>query len=137
MKITTKSRYAIRAIYALLVMNGESEPVSLKKISEYEDISLKYLEQIFSKLKKSDIVISARGISGGYMLSKKPSEITIKQVIYAMDGPIKPVDCIDNQGCTKSSECAVNWLWFELKKDVDIFFDKITLDDLKNKNNCL
>lgn len=137
MKITTKSRYAIRAIYALLALNGESEPVSLKKISEYEDISLKYLEQIFSKLKKYNIVISTRGITGGYMLAKRPSETTIKEVIYAMDGPIKPVDCIDDQDCTKSSACAVNWLWFELKKHVDIFFDKVTLNDLKNKNNFL
>ncbi|MBC7197281.1 MAG: Rrf2 family transcriptional regulator, partial [Deferribacterales bacterium] len=68
MRITTKSRYAIRAIYALVRLNGEHEPVPLNKISEYEDISLKYLEQIFSKLKKANIVKSVRGISGGYML---------------------------------------------------------------------
>jgi Rrf2 family protein len=136
MRITTKSRYAIRAIYALLMLNGENEPVSLKKISEYEDISLKYLEQIFSRLKRANIVTAARGISGGYMLSKNSEQISVKEIIYAMDGPIKPVDCIDNDGCNKASQCAVNWLWFELKKNVDNFFQNITLSDLKKKNKC-
>lgn len=130
MRITTKSRYAIRAIYALVILNGEHEPVPLNKISEYEDISLKYLEQIFSKLKKNNIVKSVRGISGGYMLFTHPAKITIKDVIYAMDGPIKPVDCIDKKGCTKSSRCAINWLWFQMKENLDNFFNNITFEDL-------
>lgn len=136
MRITTKSRYAIRAIYALLALNGESEPVSLKRISEFEDISLKYLEQIFSRLKRNSIVVASRGISGGYKLAKEPETITIKDVIYAMDGPIKPVDCIDENACPKSSVCAVNWLWFEMKKNVDVFFENITLLELKTHKGC-
>lgn len=136
MRITTKSRYAIRAIYALLMLKGETEPVSLKKISEFEDISLKYLEQIFSRLKRNNIVASSRGISGGYMIGKKPEDISIREVIYAMDGPIKPVDCIDENACPKSSVCAVNWLWFEMKKTVDMFFENITIADLKNHKVC-
>lgn len=134
MRITTKSRYAIRAIYALVRLNGENEPVPLNKISEYEDISFKYLEQIFSKLKKNNIVKSIRGTSGGYMLFVPPANITIKDIIYAMDGPIKPVDCIDNGGCIKSSECAINWLWFKMKENLDNFFENITFEDLRKKH---
>ncbi|MEF3255678.1 MAG: RrF2 family transcriptional regulator [Deferribacterales bacterium] len=131
MKITTKSRYAIRAMYAMVVMGGDKEPVSIKKISEYEDMSVKYLEQLFTKLKRNKIVKSVRGTLGGYIFAKPLDQITIKDIIYAMDGPIKPVDCIDKDGCTKASNCAVNWVWFGLKKDIDNYLEKITLQDMK------
>jgi len=133
MRITTKSRYAIRAVYALAILGGESEAIPLKKISDYEDISLKYLEQIFSKLKKNNIVESIRGITGGYILSRSPGDITIKEIIYAMDGPVKPVDCVETDGCAKSDICNINWFWQGLKENVDNYFENITLESLISK----
>lgn len=135
MRITTKSRYAIRAVYALVVLGGEVEAVPLKKISDYEGISLKYLEQIFSQLKKNNIVTSLRGITGGYVLSRRPEEITVKEIIYVMDGPVKPVDCIDVDGCDKADNCPINWFWRDLKKNVDAYFEKITLKGLLNRSD--
>ena len=133
MRITTKSRYAVRSVYALVLMGGDENPVSLKKIAEYETISLKYLEQIFSTLKKYGIVDSIRGTYGGYILSKNPKEISVKDIIYAMDGPVKPVDCIDKDKCSKYYDCSVNWLWDGLKLIVDNYLENISLYDMINK----
>lgn len=133
MRITTKSRYAVRSMYALLILGGEKDPISLKKISEYETISLKYLEQIFSTLKKNGIVNSLRGTNGGYVLAKAPKDIYVKDIIYAMDGPVQPVDCLDKNTCDKFNECTVNWLWDGLKKLVDDYLGNISLEDMQNK----
>ncbi len=130
MKITTKSRYAIRALYALAIAGGDKQPVSLKKISELEAISIKYLERIFSSLLKAKIVDSIRGIYGGYIFSRPLNEITLKDIVYTMDGPIKPVDCLDEDGCEHAKDCGINWIWFELKKLIDNFLEKVTFHDL-------
>ena len=85
MKITTKSRYAIRAIYALCMMGGDKHPVSILKILEFEDISKKYLEQIFTKLKHVNIITGSRGVGGGYMLARNPEQINLKEIVNTMD----------------------------------------------------
>jgi Rrf2 family protein len=131
MKLTTRSRYAIRAVYAMIALGADLEPVSIKKISEYEKISVKYLEQLFTRLRKNKIVGSVRGTLGGYIFTKPLNEITVKDIIYSMDGPVRPVDCIDSSKCSKVSSCAVNWVWFGLKKDIDNYLEKITLLDMK------
>jgi len=132
MKITTKSRYAIRAVFAMLALGGDKEPVSIKKISDFEDISVKYLEQLFTKLRRNKIVKSVRGTLGGYMFAKPINEITLKDIVYAMDGAIKPVDCVESGKCEKSSVCAVNWVWFGLKKDIDNYLESINLKKMKD-----
>lgn len=132
MRITTKSRYAVRSMYALLILGGEKSPVSLKKIAEYETISLKYLEQIFSTLKKNNIVDSLRGTNGGYIFAQEPKNISVKDIIYAMDGPVQPVDCLDKNKCEKFDECTVNWLWDGLKTLVDNYLGKISLEDMRS-----
>jgi Rrf2 family protein len=131
MKITTKSRYAIRAIYSLIVLGGDRGPVALTQIAQMETISRKYLEQIFIQLKKNNIVTGSRGAGGGYVLSRPATDISIKDVVIAMDGPISPVDCTDGEDCSKFSTCAINWLWLGLKKNVDNYLENITIDDLK------
>jgi Rrf2 family protein len=133
MKITTKSRYAIRAIYSLVILGGDKDPVALTQIAQMETISRKYLEQIFIQLKKSGIVTGSRGAGGGYVLAKKACDITAKDVVTAMDGPINPVDCTDNDDCAKFNTCAINWLWMGLKKNVDNYLENITIEDLKNQ----
>jgi Rrf2 family iron-sulfur cluster assembly transcriptional regulator len=134
MKITTKSRYAIRAIYTLAVLGGENEPIALTQISQVEGISRKYLEQIFIQLKKGGIVTGSRGAGGGYMLATKTDKISVKDVIVAMDGPIRPVDCTtDSDDCSKFNTCTINWLWLGLKKNVDNYLENISIEDLKNQ----
>lgn len=132
MKITTKSRYAIRAIFALNALGGEHTPVGLAKIAEREHISKKYLEQIFMRLKELDIVAGSRGAGGGYTFLRKPSEITLKEVVHAMDGPQMPFDCNSEETCSRYESCGINWFWEGLKKTVDTYLDKITVEDLKN-----
>lgn len=135
MKITTKSRYAIRAIYSLIILGGDKEPVALAQIAQMEAISRKYLEQIFIQLKKHNIVIGARGAGGGYLLSREAASITIAEVVCAMDGPINPVDCTDGEDCSKFNSCAVNWLWHGLKKNIENYLENITIEDLKKFAN--
>lgn len=133
MKITTKSRYAIRSIFALVLMGGDKTPVALTQIADHEDISRKYLEQIFIKLKKANIVEGSRGAQGGYMLARSAEKIRLKEVIYAMDGPVNISDCTQEESCDNFSSCGINWLWSGLKETVDNYLDNITIHDLKRQ----
>ncbi len=115
-------------------------PISLRDISLRQGISLLYLEQIFLKLKKNKIVISARGIKGGYNLNKKASEIKISEILNAVDEKVKTVGCTKElkKGCNgKSSKCITHNLWDELELHINEFFNNKNLDDLvkvKNEN---
>lgn len=133
MKITTKSRYAIRSIFALVLLGGDEKPVTLTQVSEHEDISRKYLEQIFIKLKKCGIVEGSRGAQGGYILAKPSKDITLKEVIYAMDGPVSVSDCTMEESCDNFASCGINWLWAGLKSTVDNYLENITIYDLKRQ----
>ncbi len=133
MKITTKSRYAIRSIFALVLLGGDKNPVTLTQIAEHEDISRKYLEQIFIKLKQCGLVEGSRGAQGGYVLAKPAEGITLKEVIYAMDGPVSISDCTQESACENFSSCGINWLWAGLKKTVDNYLENITIYDLKRQ----
>jgi len=115
-------------------------PISLRDISLRQGISLLYLEQIFLKLKKNKIVVSARGIKGGYNLNKKASEIKISEILNAVDEKVKTVGCTKElkKGCNgKSSKCITHNLWDELELHINEFFNNKNLDDLakvKNEN---
>ena len=134
MKITTKSRYAIRAIYALCMLGGDKHPVSILRILEFEDISTKYLEQIFTKLKHVNIIIGSRGVGGGYMLARNPNQINLKEIVNTMDGPLKTEDCGAEGDCRNFSSCAVNWLWAGLEKACDDYLEKITIADMMKQS---
>ncbi len=115
-----------------------NEPVSLRDISLRQGISLVYLEQIFSKLKKNKIVTSVRGNKGGYILSKQASDIKISDVFLAVDEKVKTIGCEKHSenGCNgKSSKCITHDLWDELEDYINNFFQKKTLNDLVNKRN--
>ncbi len=101
MKLTTKGRYAIIAMVDL-TMNSEHDPVSLKDVSARQNISLSYLEQLFSKLKSEKLVKSVRGPLGGYILEKNPKDIKISNIIFAVDEQIKTLNCKreSKRGCT-------------------------------------
>ena len=111
------------------------DPVSLRDISLRQGISLDYLEQIFSKLKKNNIVKSIRGTQGGYILSKNPNDIKLTNIFYAVDERVKTVQCKKDskKGCTgKTTKCITHDLWDELETHINSFFENKSLKDLIN-----
>ena len=113
-------------------------PVSLRDISLRQGISLLFLEQIFSKLKKHNIVNSIRGVNGGYILSKNPDEIKLSNIFYAVQEEVKTVKCKkeSKKGCNgKSYKCITHNLWDELENHIQSFFNKKNLADLIKNNN--
>ena len=136
MKLTSKGRYAVMAL-ADLARFDNTNPISLRDISLRQSISLDYLEQIFFKLKKNQIVKSVRGTQGGYVLNKKPNEIKLTNIFHAVDEKIKTVQCNKDskKGCnSKVTKCITHNLWDELENHINGFFEKKSLEDLLNNN---
>ena len=136
MKLTTKSRYAVMALADLANFSGQN-PVPLRDISLRQGISLDYLEQIFSKLKKDDIVKSIRGKNGGYILAKEPARIKLSNIFSAVDEKVKTLLCKreSKKGCNnKSTKCITHYLWDDLEMHINDFFDKKNLGDLLKNN---
>tara|TARA_B100000586_G_scaffold145553_1_gene105575 strand:- start:3447 stop:3875 length:429 start_codon:yes stop_codon:yes gene_type:complete len=132
MKLTTKGRYAVMAM-ADLAANQNLKPVSLNDISLRQNISLSYLEQLFSKLKNKKLVKSTRGPSGGYLLEKNPKDIKISNIIFAVDEQVRTLNCKkeSKKGCQgKTVKCITHHLWEDLEEHINGFFDNVSLDDL-------
>ena len=132
MKLTSKGRYAVMAM-ADLAKNNVKEPTSLAEISLRQGISISYLEQLFLKLRKNNLVQSARGPSGGYVLVKPPGEIKLLSIINAVDEKIKTVKCKreSKKGCNgKSIKCITHNLWDDLENHINKFFEDNTLNDI-------
>ena len=132
MKLNTKSRYAVMAL-ADLASFKENRPISLRDISLRQSISLLYLEQIFLKLKKNNIVKSIRGTNGGYILNKNPKQIKLSEIFLALDENIKTLGCDKHskKGCNgRSAKCITHDLWDELDIHINTFFDNKNLEDL-------
>ena len=135
MKLTTKGRYAVMAM-ADLAANQSLKPVSLSDIASRQNISLSYLEQLFSKLKNQKLIKSIRGPAGGYILEKNPREITVSNIIYAVDDQVKTLKCKkeSKKGCHgKTVKCITHNLWDDLEKHINEFFDNVSLNDLVNQ----
>ena len=132
MKLTSKGRYAVMAM-ADLAKNNAKKPISLTEISLRQGISLSFLEQLFLRLKKNNLVLSARGPNGGYVLSKRPEDIKLSNIINAVDEKIKTVKCKkeSKKGCNgKSVKCITHNLWDDLETHINSFFEKNTLRDI-------
>ena len=132
MQLTSKGRYAVMAM-ADLAKNNVKEPTSLTEISLRQGISIDYLEQLFLKLRRNNLVQSARGPSGGYVLSKPPGEIKLLSIIRAVDEKIKTVKCRkeSKKGCNgKSIKCITHNLWDDLETHIKNFFEDNTLNDI-------
>ena len=137
MKLTSKGRYAVMALVDLARFNSIN-PVSLRDISLRQGISLDYLEQIFSKLRKKEIVQSVRGIQGGYILNKKAKDIRLTNILDAVDEKVKTVKCKkeSKKGCNgRLTKCLTHNLWDELENHINSFFDKKSLEDLVKNNS--
>ena len=136
MKLNTRGRYAVMALADMASFNRQN-PVSLRDISLRQNISLVYLEQIFSKLKKSNIVKSIRGTNGGYILTKDPEKIKLSNIFLAVDEKVKTLQCKkeSKKGCNgKLTKCITHNLWDDLEMHINDFFDKKNLGDLLKNN---
>ena len=136
MKLNTRGRYAVMAL-ADMAKFDKQNPISLRDISLRQNISLVYLEQIFSKLKKNNIVKSIRGTNGGYILTKNPEQIKLSNIFSAVEEKVKTVQCKkeSKKGCNgKLTKCITHYLWDELEIHINDFFDKKNLGDLLKKN---
>src|SRR4030067_2775587 len=138
MRLSTQSRYGVRAIFDI-AYHSEGLGTQVKDISRRQGISARYIEQIFQKLKRAGIIGSKRGPSGGYFLNKKPEEITIGGIIRVTEGNINPVLCINEEdstkSCKKSGECVTEVIWNEAGNRLKEYFDSITIKDLCKKAN--
>ncbi len=131
MMVSTKGRYALRVLIDLAEHDGEGF-VTLKDVAARQNISKKYLEQIVPMLNKADIVIGSRGFQGGYMLAKKPSEITVGDVLRITEGSLAPVACLDKEpfGCDRKNDCLTLPVWKGLYKTITDYLDGISLRDV-------
>ena len=135
MKLSSKGRYAVMALTDMARFN-QKEPISLRDISLRQGISLVYLEQLFLKLKKNNVVKSIRGKKGGYILSRNASDIKISDILFAVEEKVKTVGCEKHskKGCNgRSAKCISHNLWDELEDYINNFFQQRSLSDLINK----
>jgi len=136
MKLNTRSRYAVMALADMASFDRQN-PISLRDISLRQNISLVYLEQIFSKLKKNNIVKSVRGTNGGYVLTKDPEQIKLSNIFSAVGEKVKTLKCKreSKKGCNgKQTKCITHNLWDDLEMHINDFFDKKNLGDLLKHN---
>jgi Rrf2 family iron-sulfur cluster assembly transcriptional regulator len=127
MRLSTKGRYAVTAMMDLAI-HEDSGPVTLADISLCQDISLSYLEQLMSQLRRNDLVRGMRGPGGGYSLSRPASEISVAEIISAVDEPLEATRCQGEENCQEGERCLTHELWDDLSHRLYEFLDGITLD---------
>ncbi len=132
MRLTTKGRYAVTAMLDL-ALNAQEGPVSLAEISERQQISLSYLEQLFAKLRRRELVTSVRGPGGGYQLAKEADEIQIVQIIDAVDESVDATRCQGKGDCMSGLTCLTHHLWHDLSGQIHDFLSSISLGSLVNR----
>jgi Rrf2 family iron-sulfur cluster assembly transcriptional regulator len=130
MKLTTRGRYAVTAMLDLALNNCDSVPVSLADISARQYISLSYLEQLFAKLRRNNLVVSARGPGGGYNLSRGSNAIFVAEVIDAVNENVDATGCQGGVPCQGGKICLTHYLWAELSQQIHIFLSNVSLADL-------
>ncbi len=131
MMISTKGRYALHVMLDIATQPKE-EYISLKAISERQDISMKYLEAIVSNLSKAGMLESLRGKSGGYRLNKPAAEYSVGDIVRAAEGSLSPVSCLEESkgGCNRAGACLMLPMWQELERIVGAYLDGVSLEDL-------
>ena len=137
MKLSTRSRYGIHAMYDL-ALNVDCGPQPIKAIAEREGIPEAYLEQLIAVLKKEKLVTSTRGEQGGYVLARRPEDITVGDVLRALEGGLNLVDCLlEEDTCGKSCACPSRIVWLKIRDGLNAIVDGITLQDMTNDYKCL
>lgn len=137
MNLTTKARYAVIAMVDL-AMQEESVPMALAQVAERQNITLNYLEQLFMKLRKADLVCSVRGPGGGYVLARKAEHISVADVVEAVDESIRMTRCSKQGSCTHAhSKCLTHNLWEGLSKHILYYLASISIQDICNRDHEL
>lgn len=133
MKLSTKGRYGLRAVLDLAVHSDE-DAVALSQIAERQGISMNYLEQLIAKLKRAGIVKSTRGAQGGYMLALSAEEISVGDILRALEGDLNPVECsvVGNaeSNCSNADSCVTKYVWKRISDSINDAVDGIKLSDL-------
>lgn len=130
MKLSTKGRYGLRAAVDLALFATE-EPVSINTIASHEGLSERYLEQLFAKMKKAGLVRSIRGTNGGYKLAKPSGEISVGDVLRALEGEMVLVDCPDSEDvCAKFDSCVTKYVWKRINNSINDAMDSMTLEEI-------
>ena len=136
-KLSTRGRYGIHAMYDLAVHYGDG-PQSIKLIAERQTIPEAYLEQLIAVLRKEKLVISNRGAQGGYRLVREPKEITVGDVLRALEGGLNLVDCLlEEDSCGKTCACPSRIVWMKIRDGLNRVVDGITLQDMIDDQSCL
>ena len=139
MKLSTKGRYSVTALYELALHYGEGV-VPLKTIAKTQGISENYLEQLMAPLRRAGLVESVRGAQGGYTLARAPEDVTIGRISTAVEGPIALVDCVltsaeaDDQSCVRAGSCVTRQIWVEVCDSMNAVLNNISLADLVQRN---
>lgn len=134
MRLTTKGRYAVTAMLDLALHTSQG-PISLSCISQRQGISLSYLEQLFSKLRKSNLVVSVRGPGGGYQLKRETCDINVAQIIDAVNESIDATNCGGAGDCQHNGFCLTHHLWTDLSNQIRSFLNDISLQKLVDRRN--
>ncbi len=134
MRLSTKGRYGLRAVVDLAVHETDAA-VSISSIASRQGLSEGYLEQLIAKLKKAGIVTSIRGINGGYKLARDPKEITVGDVLRALEGNLSVVECPDDQSCDKFDSCVTKYVWKRINDSINEVVDTMTLEEVI-RNGC-
>ena len=134
MKLTSKGRYAVTAMIDIALNQG-SGAITLSLISDRQGISLSYLEQLFSKLKRAGLVSSARGPGGGYRLSREAQAISVGEIIHAVDESVDARKCAGRGDCKGGDACLSHELWSDLSGMIDSFLKEITLQSIMDKRS--
>ncbi|MDD4911007.1 MAG: Rrf2 family transcriptional regulator [Sideroxydans sp.] len=129
MRLTTKGRFAVTAMVDLTQRGGKG-PITLAAISERQKISLSYLEQLFSKLRKNNVVASVRGPGGGYCLSRPANKITIADIVIAVDEPLDATNCDRMGNCKDGEPCSTHDLWLGLSDKIHEYLQQVTLQQV-------
>jgi Rrf2 family iron-sulfur cluster assembly transcriptional regulator len=132
MRLTTKGRYAVTAMLDLSLHHDDG-PITLADIAERQGISLSYLEQLFSRMRKRELVFSVRGPGGGYSLARPTNEITIAEIITAVDESVDTTRCHGAHNCQNNELCLTHDLWEDLSARIYDYLDQVTLEDMMNR----
>jgi Rrf2 family protein len=136
MKLSTRTRYGMRAILEL-AQNSGKKPIQVKVIAQRQDISVKYLEQLMTILKSAGFVRSIRGSKGGYILAREPNDIRLSEVFNCLEGLVTTVDCVqDSKYCQRTTDCVTRQVWIQVQHAIKNVLQSITLQDLIDRTKC-
>ena len=137
LRLSTKGQYGVRAMFEI-ASSCHAGPVTIKEISERQDVSVAYLEQILNQLRKSGIISSVKGPGGGYVLSRPPDDVSIGEILRVLEGPVAITSCLDpKEGCMRVDGCVTHLLWKALGENIEAFLNKMTLRDLLKGSQLL